>query len=216
MRPFQDVLLDLGARLGLPGMTNPDGSSKFPDGYAGYLTYHERQPGLGSLAGWRGESGSKGGRGEPNPDQLQKYIENGCFWRDEIAPEARFYKHANRAYLDYAARMGFVPRAEPITLQLYSEAMQKFRLAAEGHGAVQPPARHRERIRTYFDPLPFWYPPFEDDDADDAGFPLHAITQRPAAMYHSWGAMNAWLRQIHSSNRLYLHRGRAAAARDRG
>ena len=75
---------------------------------------------------------------------------------------------------------------------------------------MQPPEPHRERIRTYFDPLPFWYPPFEEAAGDDASFPLHAITQRPAAMYHSWGSMNAWLRQIHSFNRLYLHRRRAA------
>ena len=31
------------------------------------------------------------------------------------------------------------------------------------------------------------------------------------AMYHSWGGMNAWLRQIHGSNRLYLNRQRAEA-----
>jgi anaerobic selenocysteine-containing dehydrogenase len=210
VRPFQDVLLDLGARLGLPGMTNQDGSAKFPNGYADYLTYHERQPGMGSLAGWRGADGGKNGRGDPNPEQLRRYVESGCFWRDELAPEARFYKHANRAYLDYAARMGFVQRAEPIKLQLYSEALQKFRLAAEGHGPVQPPARHRERVRRYFDPLPFWYPAFDEAAGDDARFPLHAITQRPAAMYHSWGSMNAWLRQIHSCNRLYVHRARAA------
>ena len=98
------------------------------------------------------------GRGEPNPDQLQRYIEHGCFWQGELAPEARFYKHANRAYLEYARAMGFIEHAEPITLQLYSEELQKFRLAAQGHGAVQPPRRHRERVRTYFDPLPFWYP----------------------------------------------------------
>jgi sulfite dehydrogenase (quinone) subunit SoeA len=30
-------------------------------------------------------------------------------------------------------------------------------------------------------------------------------------MYHSWGGMNAWLRQIHGSNRLYLSRQRAEA-----
>jgi anaerobic selenocysteine-containing dehydrogenase len=33
---------------------------------------------------------------------------------------------------------------------------------------------------------------------------LHAITQRPAAMYHSWGSQNAWLRQIHGRNPLYV------------
>ncbi|MGH6897797.1 MAG: molybdopterin oxidoreductase family protein [Geminicoccaceae bacterium] len=209
VRPFQDVLLDLGARLALPGMVEADGTARYPNGYADYLTHHERKPGVGPLAGWRGKDGTRTGRGEPNPDQLRRYVEHGCFWRGELAPEARFYKHANRAYLDYAAGMGFMERAEPITLQLYSEELQKFRLAAEGHGAVQPPARHRERVRTYFDPLPFWYPPFEDAAGDEAAFPLHAITQRPAAMYHSWGSMNAWLRQIHGSNRLYLHRRRA-------
>jgi anaerobic selenocysteine-containing dehydrogenase len=41
---------------------------------------------------------------------------------------------------------------------------------------------------------------------DRSRFPLHAITQRPMAMYHSWGSQNAWLRQILPENRLYLHR----------
>ena len=161
VRPFQDVLLDLGARLALPGMVNRDGSAKFPGGFADYLVQHERRPEIGPLAGWRGADGRQCGRGEPNPDQLQRYIEHGCFWQGELAPEARFYKHANRAYLEYARAMGFVESAEPITLQLYSEELQKFRLAAQGHGAMQPPRRHRERVRTYFDPLPFWYPAFE-------------------------------------------------------
>ena len=211
VRPFQDVLLELGHRLGLPGMTNDDGSASFPKGYADYLIHHERQPGIGSLAGWRGRDGTEEGRGEPNPEQLQRYIEHGCFWQGQIPPEARYFKHANRAYLDYAVRMGFIAKAEPITLQLYSEVLQKFRLAAQGHGPVQPPEHQRARIRAYFDPLPFWYPPFEDRAGDPERFPLHAITQRPMAMYHSWGSMNAWLRQIHGCNRLYLHHARAAA-----
>src|SRR5690606_29731461 len=52
--------------------------------------------------------------------------------------------------------------------------------------------------------LPLWHPPFEDEENDEAAFPLHAVTQRPMAMYHSWGSMNAWLRQIHAANRLYV------------
>ena len=39
---------------------------------------------------------------------------------------------------------------------------------------------------------------------------MHAITQRPMAMYHSWGSQNAWLRQIHGANWLYMSRTRAA------
>ena len=45
---------------------------------------------------------------------------------------------------------------------------------------------------------------------DRARFPLHAITQRPMAMYHSWGSHNAWLRQVLPENRLYLHQDLAA------
>jgi anaerobic selenocysteine-containing dehydrogenase len=160
--------------------------------------------------GFRGQNGDKKGVGEPNPDQLQRYIENGCFWQDEIPKDAAYFKHANQAYLDYATAMGFIEEPSPIVIQLYSEILQKFRLAADGHGVVQPPDIHRERVGTFFDPLPFWYPPFEDLANDDSAFPMHAITQRPMAMYHSWGSMNAWLRQIHGSNRLYMSRRRAA------
>jgi anaerobic selenocysteine-containing dehydrogenase len=41
-------------------------------------------------------------------------------------------------------------------------------------------------------------------------FPMHAITQRPMAMYHAWGSQNTWLRQILGRNWLYMHRKRAA------
>src|SRR3954447_5107622 len=33
VRPFQDVLIELGARLGLPAFAKPDGSPKYPGGY---------------------------------------------------------------------------------------------------------------------------------------------------------------------------------------
>ena len=111
--------------------------------------------------------------------------------------------------MDYAQRRGFIERATPITIQLYCEPLQKFRLAAEGHGPHQPPDRERDRIRTYFDPLPLWYPPFEEQAVDLADYPLHAITQRPMTMYHSWGSQNAWLRQIMADNRLYVNRDMA-------
>ena len=52
------------------------------------------------------------------------------------------------------------------------------------------------------DPLPLWYAPFGDEGAE--GYPVHALTQRPMAMYHSWGSQNAWLRQIHGKNVLFL------------
>ncbi len=204
VRPFQDVLLDLGARLGLPGLVDEAGQPRYPGGYPDYLVNHERAPGIGSLAGWRGANGTEQGTGAPNPDQLQAYIDNQCFWHDEIPPAARYFKHGNRAYLDYAVRMGFIGHADPIVLQLYAEPLQRFRLAARGVGEVQPPDSQRKRIEHFFDPLPIWYPPSAVDGTAVEDYPLHAISQRPAAMYHSWGSQNAWLRQIHTSNRLYI------------
>ncbi|MEO8557451.1 MAG: molybdopterin-dependent oxidoreductase [Rhodospirillales bacterium] len=211
VRPYQDVLLDLGARLGLPGMTKPDGTPQFPGGYADYLVNHQRGVGVGPLAGWRGEAGESIGKGKPNPDQLERYIENGCFWKYELPAEAQYYKHANKAYLDHAVQMGFMLEPNQIVLQLYVEPLQKFKLAAQGHGLIQPPDHMRARIADHFDPLPIWYPPFEQQLIDEKEFPLYAITQRPAAMYHSWGSQNAWLRQIHGSNRLYINRATAAS-----
>ena len=210
VRPFQDVLLDLGARLGLPAMVTADGNARYPGGYSDYLVNHERAPGLGPLAGFRGPEGRMSGRGPVNPGQLEKYIANGCHWFQEIPDRAKYYKHVNWDYLDWATFMGFLARPEPIIHQLYSEPLQKFRLAARGFGAVTPPAEHCSRIETYFDPIPFWYAPFEGEQVSGDEFPMHAITQRPMAMYHAWGSQNTWLRQILGRNWLYMHRKRAA------
>jgi len=198
------VLLDLGARLGLPGMVDDEGAPKYPDGYPDYIVNHQRGPGIGPLAGWRGADGESYGRGAPNPKQLDAYIANGCFWRHELSDDQKFFKFGNKGYLDFAARMGFVANANPIVIQMYSEPLQKFRLAAEGFGAITPPEAMRPRLKEAFDPLPIWYPPYEEAMVDKAAFPLHALTQRPMIMYHSWGSQNAWLRQILGRNRLYI------------
>ena len=207
VRPFQTVLLDLGARLGLPGFVTDTGSPRYPGGYADYIVNHERSPGIGSLAGFRGADGKSYGRGAPNPKQLEAYIADGCFHEHHLAPEQRYYKHANKAYLDWAKDVGFIGAATPIIFQLYLEPLQKFRQAARGHGAVTAPATHRARIEKYFDPIPFWYPPF--DGAPSEGETFSAITQRPMHIYHSWGSHNGWIRQITAENCLYMNRARA-------
>ncbi len=209
VRGFQSVLIDLGARLKLPGFVNDDGAPKYPGGYADYIVNHERTPGVGPLAGWRGKDGKSNHVGEPNPDQLKRYIENGGFFMEHLKPEQRYFKHANRDYLDFAAEIGYVPPGVRMTFQLYNETFQKFRLAGQGHGAHVPPDSHKKRVEAFFDPLPFWYAPFEGAIVDTTEFPMYAITQRPMHMYHSWGSQNAWLRQITAQNRLYIQRGRA-------
>ena len=202
VRGFQSVLCELGARLNLPGFTNEDGSQKYAD-YADYIVNHIRKPGIGPLAGFRGD-GSDSGRGDINKDQLNRYIENGGFFVEHIPDGAHYYKPWNNKYQDWAVKMGLYDSPQPYLFQLYVEPMRRFQLAAEGHGDRQPPDHLREQIKTTLDPLPIWYAPFEDSHVDPEEYPVHALTQRPMAMYHSWGSQNAWLRQIHGHNPLYL------------
>ena len=100
--------------------------------------------------------------------------------------------------------LGLFDSPQPYIFNLYSEHMRKFQRAAEGHGDIQPPVHLRERLKKLMSPLPFWYAPFEDTRVDLSEFNVHALTQRPMAMYHSWGTQNAWLRQIHGQNPLYV------------
>ena len=203
VRGFQSVLIDLGARLQLPWFVNEDGSQKYED-YGDYIINHERRPGVGPLAGFRGEKGDSYGRGSVNKDQLDKYIENGGFALEHIAPEATYYKPWNKAYQEWAVEKGFYDAPQPYIFQIYSEPMRKFQLAGEGHGEHQPPEHLREQIKEVFEPMPIWYEPFEEQQVDEDEYPIHALTQRPMAMYHSWGSQNAWLRQIHGMNPLYI------------
>ena len=200
VRGFQSVLIDLGGRLGLPGFVTDDGTPKFRD-YADYMINHQRRPGVGPLAGFRG-NGEATGRGAPNPAQLDRYIANGGFFQAHVPSEAAFMKPWNTAYQDWAVGMGFYDTPQPYLFSIWSEPLRRFQLAAEGHGDRPAPKALRTRLSAAMDPLPVWYPPF--GDAAGAEYPLHALTQRPMAMYHSWGSQNAWLRQIHGMNPLYV------------
>ena len=214
VRPFQDVLIDLGARLRLPAFAYPDGEPRYPGGYPDYLVHHERKPGIGPLAGWRGTKGDEHGPWRAERPPARRLRRERLLLAVRPAARGAATSSPSTAPISPArASWACVDTAAPITLHLYAETLQRFRLAAEGHGAVQPPESHRERIRRHFDPLPFWYQPFEQAAFADGDFPLHAITQRPMPMYHSWGSQNAWLRQILARNFLYMNRRTAAELR---
>ncbi|GIT92215.1 formate dehydrogenase [Jannaschia pagri] len=201
VKGFQTALIELGAKMGLPGFVKDDGSPKFKD-YADYITNHERRPGVGPLMGWRG-NGEETGRGAVNPQQLDRYIENGGFAIAHIPENAQFYKPWNMAYQDWAVEIGLFDKAAPYLFTLWCEPLRRFQLAAEGHGERQPPDHLRARIKTTMDPLPIWWDATKEHDGDGA-YTVTALTQRPMAMYHSWGTQNAWLRQIHGMNPLYV------------
>ena len=201
VRGFQSVLIDLGARLGLPGFLNENGSPKYKD-YADYIVNHLRKPDIGPLAGFRGD-GSAQGRGAVNPKQLESYIENGGFYVAHVPEEAKYYKPWNNSYQNWAVELGLYDSPMPYIFNLYSEPMRKFQLAAEGVGEHQPPEHLRKQLKTVMSPLPIWYST-EAESEEKNEYPIHALTQRPMAMYHSWGSQNAWLRQIHGLNPLYV------------
>ena len=62
----------------------------------------------------------------------------------------KYYRHVNWDYLDWSTFMGFMGKPEPIIHQLYCEPLQKFRLAAQGHGKILPPAGTRQAHRNLF------------------------------------------------------------------
>src|SRR6202045_1961467 len=101
VRPFQDVLIEIGTRLGFPGFVTAEGAPRYPGGYADYIVNHERRPGVGPLGGWRGTDGDQPGRGMPNPHQLERYVANGCFWKHELPDDQRYFKQAKKAYLQH-------------------------------------------------------------------------------------------------------------------
>lgn len=202
VRCFQSVLIELGARLNLPNFINEEGQPLYKD-YADYIVNHQRRPGVGPLAGFRGD-GTEKGRGAPNQNQIERYIENGGFWLDHIPDDAAFYKPWNNAYQEWATKRGLYDKAQPYIFNLYLEPLRRFQLAAMGRVQPEPPDYLRAQIKEKMDPFPIWYCSTDISEEAVKEFPIHALTQRPAAMYHSWGSQNAWLRQIHGYNPLFI------------
>jgi anaerobic selenocysteine-containing dehydrogenase len=133
------------------------------------------------------------------------YEKNNCHFHFQLPKNQQYMRNWNKDYLNWAHDNLIISKNAPIVIQIYSEILQEFRMAAEGRReGKQPPEHLRERVKTYCDPLPFWYEPIEGQRSDKEKFPLNAVTQRPMAMYHSWDSQNAWLRQIHTYNYLYM------------
>jgi anaerobic selenocysteine-containing dehydrogenase len=206
-KPFQEVLIELGSRLKLPAFTTKDGQRKYRD-YPDFIVNYETEPGsgIGFLAGWRGKGGEKHLRGEPNPNQWEMYAKNNCVFHYELPKSYQHMRNWNQGYLEWSQRNRITRYAEPILINIYSEVLMRFRQAARGKGfSRKPPAHLAKRVETFFDPLPFYYDPLEAQVTDRHKYPLAAVTQRPMAMYHSWDSQNAWLRQIHAHNLLYVN-----------
>ena len=214
VRSWQEVMVDMATRLKFPAFTNPDGTAKYQD-YKDFIVNYEKAPGIGFLAGYRGADGDQPLRGDPNPNQWQAYEQNQGFFEYKFEPAQRYYRHSNLDYLTLAKEAGWVGSTGQILIEVYSEKLQRFRLAGQGlyDGPMPTDATDKERLTRYFDPLPFYYEPLEQQRINVEDYPFHAVNQRPMHMYHSWDSQNAWLRQITSQNFLFMNR---LAAEDLG
>ncbi len=145
-KPFQEVLIELAARLKLPAFTRPDGSRKFRN-YPDFIVNYETEPGsgIGFLSGWRGQGGEKFMKGEPNPQQWELYEKNNCVFHHKLPPSYQYMRNWNKGYLEWSRRNRITRYDEPILIHLYSEVLQKFRAAAQGKGLTRKPPEHLRR-----------------------------------------------------------------------
>ena len=164
VRPFQDVLIELASRLKFPAFT---ARRRFAQVRRLQGLRHplresaRRRPALGlarqgrrEVAARRAESRNSG----KNTSRTSRFFSYP--WPENM----RYYRYANKDYLEFAERHAlFGTPPVQVLLQMYSEPLQRFRLAGQGlYDGPQPAALvDCERLAKYFDPLPFWYAPLE-------------------------------------------------------
>ncbi|CAB1129311.1 Putative Sulfite/Sulfur reductase [Candidatus Hydrogenisulfobacillus filiaventi] len=157
-------------------------------------------------------------------------------FRYTLPVNIRYRRNVNREYLTWAHSVGLIPYAKPVPTQVYSEIIQKFRLAGYGKwgGAnayflsigrkdlavknAAPPTDARGQalrkiLTQLFDPLPDWYAPLEwaDDGSNPAEYPI--ITEHRHVnpwFYHHWENHNPWHRPLLPFSPLYLNPETAA------
>ena len=155
VRPFQTVLLDLGAQA-WPSRHDASLMARraIPAAIPTTSSTMSARRALGPLAGFRGPRRQGGrARGAPIPNQLKAYIDNGCHWFQELPDHMKYYRHVNWDYLDWATFFGFLRQARTHhPPALFARPLQKFRLAAQGHGKVTVPpsstSAHRNLLRS--------------------------------------------------------------------
>ena len=194
VRPFQDMLIDLGARLRLPAFAYPDGEPRYPGGYPDYLVHHERKPGIGPLAGWRGKKGDEQGRGAPNERQLDAYIANGCFWKFDLPPEEQLSQAGQPRLPRPRARAGpagygGADHAPPLRRDAAALPARR-RRPRRGPAAREPPRAHPPPFRPAAVLVPAVraggvrrrrLPAARDHPAADADVPQLGLAERLAA-----------------------------------
>jgi anaerobic selenocysteine-containing dehydrogenase len=139
VRPFQSVLLDLGARLGLPGMADDTGKPRYRD-YADYIVRHERTPGVvRSPAGAATMAAASARRAQLN--QLDRYIANGATGITS-SPERKIFQDGEPRLSRVRGQDGVSPRSRsnrvPALLRAAAALPTRGARPRRGGAAAQP------------------------------------------------------------------------------
>jgi sulfite dehydrogenase (quinone) subunit SoeA len=150
------------------------------------MVNHERRPGIGPLAGWRGDGTVRTGAARRTPTSSSATSRTAASSRRAHPDEARFIKPWNMAYQDWAVRSGFYDAPQPYLLELWSNRCAASRWRPRATAAASRPTTCATASAWRWTRCPSGIRRSRRRDRP-ADFPLHALTQRPMAMYHSWG-----------------------------
>ena len=180
-------------------MAEPDGTPTYRD-YADYMVRHQRRPGVGPLAGWRGEDGAPRAAAPPTRTSSTATSRTAASGRRMSRRRPPTSSRGTPPTRTGRWRTGFydTPAALPLPA-LRRAAGAASRPPPSARATRQPPDAPARPPRPRHGAAAGLVSAALRRRPRPAAFPLHAITQRPAAMYHSWGSQNAWLRQIHGA-----------------
>ena len=213
VRPFQDVLIEIGARLGLPGFVDAGRraalSRRLP-GLHRQSRAHARASGrspAGAAPTARARAGARRTRTSSSATSRTAASGNTSCRRSSSTSST-----PTRPISKPPTAMGLIDsaRADRAAALCRAAAALPPRGAGPwpGGAAGEAPRAHRDLFR----PAAVLVRAVRGSARSTATrFPLHALTQRPMQMYHSWHSQNAWLRQILGQNRLFMNRATARA-----
>jgi hypothetical protein len=182
---------------------------------------HERRPGIGPLAGFRGADGGNRvwARGlNPGPIEALHRERRVLFRATSRTWRQQFYKHANRAYQDFAVKMGFFDN--PISPSRSSSIQRspcRNSVSRRGPARTVPCARDASRTRIDMPIRPaarLVRGRFEEAACRPRGFPLpcdHAAADADVSLVGIDERLAA--PDPHTSNRLYVPSQSAKSAR---
>jgi anaerobic selenocysteine-containing dehydrogenase len=157
-----------GLAAEVPGLHHADGGRKFRD-YPDFIVNYETAPGsgIGFLAGWRGKGGEKSHARRAQPQAVGDVRRRTTASSTRDAAGAPVHAQLERRLHALGAGRGPAARPRPHRHPPLLGVPAALPPGGAGQAQGQAAARRlRQRVQTYFDPLPFWYAPLEEQATD--------------------------------------------------